>query len=105
MDKVLLSLGLARRAGKLNFGADAVLEDIRTKKARLVLIASDASEGTKKRLTDKSIFYGIEYENISYTCKELGAALGRPLCACAAVCDENFAGMYRQAKPKTAEVN
>ena len=105
MDKVLSAIGLARKAGKLVFGADAVIDEIRSKKARLTLIASDASESTIKRITDKSVFYGVKYEIIDYTRKELGSALGKPLCACAAVCDGNFAEMYRQAKLKTAEVN
>ncbi len=105
MDRVLSALGLARKAGKLVFGADAVVGAIRDKKAFLVVITRDASETTKKRINDKSVFYGAKCEIINYTTRELGSALGKPLCACAAVCDGNFAEMYRQAKLKTAEVS
>ncbi|MDD4124419.1 MAG: ribosomal L7Ae/L30e/S12e/Gadd45 family protein [Eubacteriales bacterium] len=105
MDKILSALGLCRKAGKLPFGTDAVLKEIRVKKARLVLIAFDSSDSTKKCITDKAVFYGVKYEIINYTRKELGSALGKPHCACAAICDDNLAEMYQMAKLKTAEVN
>ncbi len=42
-DKFLNSLGLARRAGKLSAGHDDVKYSLRNNKARVVVIAKDAS--------------------------------------------------------------
>lgn len=105
MDKVLSALGMARKAGKIALGFDSVVLALRGKKARLTLVAADASDSTKKRVADKAAFYEVPCEIINYTRRELGKAFGKPPCACAAVCDGNFAEMVRQAKLKTAEVN
>lgn len=47
--KVLSYLGLARRAGKTASGEFQTEESVRKGKARLVIIASDASDNTKKK--------------------------------------------------------
>jgi len=53
-------IGLARRAGKLIWGEDTVLEAIRSGKAQLVLIAGDASDNTKKLFNDKCSYYRVK---------------------------------------------
>lgn len=60
MDKLAGILGIARSARKISYG-EQVLNDIRCKKAYLVLIAVDASENTKKKLIDKCTYYQINY--------------------------------------------
>lgn len=47
-DKILSMLGLARRAGRLSMGHDAVIGSVRAKKAKLVLVCAEISQGTKK---------------------------------------------------------
>lgn len=47
-DKILSMLGLARRAGRLSMGHDAVIGSVRAKKATLVLVCAEISQGTKK---------------------------------------------------------
>lgn len=42
-------LGLANRARKLISGEELVVREVRKQKAKLVLLASDASENTKKK--------------------------------------------------------
>lgn len=65
-NKLINMLGLAKRAGKLSGGETAVLEAIRSGKAELVLIATDASDNTKKMFNDKCTYYGVPvYECIS----------------------------------------
>lgn len=49
-DKLALSLGLVRRAGKLTVGAPLVLDDLRRNKAKLVILASDVSENGAKKI-------------------------------------------------------
>jgi ribosomal protein L7Ae-like RNA K-turn-binding protein len=105
MDKVLQAIGLCKKAGKLTFGADGVVDAIRAKKAKVVIVAADASQNTVKKITDKATFYGINCEIVNYTQKELGRAIGKQVCAAVAICDDNMAKMYSAAKLKTAEVN
>ncbi len=50
MDKLYNALSLAKRAGALTVGFDAVCEAAQKKEAALVLLASDTSEGTVKRV-------------------------------------------------------
>lgn len=47
-DKILSMLGLARRAGRLSMGHAAAIGSIRSKKAKLVLVCAEISQGTKK---------------------------------------------------------
>ena len=91
MDKVLGMIGLARRAGVLYAGIDIALDAIKSRRAKLVIIAADASQGTKKTVTDSCRFYKTEYAE--YSDKEaLGRCIGRESCAVAAICDAGMAG-------------
>lgn len=56
-NKLLSLLGLAAKARKLVFGTDLCRDEIRRGKLPLVIIASDASENTKKRISDACSFY------------------------------------------------
>lgn len=77
MNKLLGIMGLAKRAGLLTSGAEAVLEGIRNKKAKTVYICSDASDNTKKRFCDSCNYYGIEYCILSCKMTELSSAIGK----------------------------
>ena len=83
-------LGLARRAGKLEIGDEAVKGSCGRNLAKLLLIASDASERT--RATFESIAEGSELPcvTVSETREEIGNALGKRPSAIVAVCDSGF---------------
>ena len=49
-DRLLSFLGICRRAGKLVIGNDPVKESIETEKALLVILASDISQNTLKKI-------------------------------------------------------
>jgi ribosomal protein L7Ae-like RNA K-turn-binding protein len=53
-------LGMAARAGKLVYGAQAVDAAIKNRKARLVVVDGGASDSTKKSFTDACNYYRIE---------------------------------------------
>jgi ribosomal protein L7Ae-like RNA K-turn-binding protein len=53
------NLGLAMRAGKLATGEEAVLNAIRSGDAKLVILAEDASENTRKKYNDKCNSYEV----------------------------------------------
>ena len=88
-------LGFAMRAGKIILGADRVASALPEKgngAVRLVLLAADASDGTKKRLTYKCEFYKKEIIVIPLKAEELGARLGKLFApAVLAITDDRFA--------------
>lgn len=93
-------IGLARRAGKLVIGDESCMKAIRSGKAFLVLLASDASEGTVKRYADKCTFYKTELR-IPGNRIELGNAIGRAEQVAIAVIDRGFADGIRSCMEKS----
>lgn len=81
-------LGLAMRARKLVTG-DKLIPGIQNQSVKLVLIASDASDNTKKKLTDKCSYYGIEWLMIEDS-NELSHAIGKVNRMAVGVIDEGF---------------
>ncbi|MDR3311040.1 MAG: hypothetical protein LBS90_06800 [Oscillospiraceae bacterium] len=96
-DKTLSLLGLARRAGCLEIGGEAVNAAVRHGRAMLVLTASDASEGTKRRARGCAAGGGAEYIELERTKFELGAAIGRGETATVAVCGAGMADGIRKS--------
>ena len=60
MNKALNTLGISACARKISYG-ETLLKDIKSKKVSLVVVASDASDNSKKRLIDKCNFYKCKY--------------------------------------------
>ena len=90
-------IGLAARARGLVIGTNQVLEAVRNKKAKLVLIASDVSDNTYKNLTDKSAYYNVCAEQTDITTEELGRAVGHSNTAAIAITNENFVIAYKKS--------
>lgn len=82
-------LGLAARARKISTGETA-LASIRSKKAKLVIIASDASANTQKKFKDKCTFYEVPYGFIESSVM-LSHAIGQNNRMVVAILDEGFA--------------
>lgn len=90
--KLLGMLGLARKAGKISAGTEQVCLDMRSGKAKLVVVASDISEVTRKRILSKADFYHIRCYECDITMMELSDAIGKDFNAAAvSVKDVNFA--------------
>ena len=89
-EKLLNLLGLAQRAGRLASGGEAAEGCIRSGKAALVLLASDASEGTRKRYEDMARFRKVELCTV-LTKEKLGASIGKAERSAVAVADAGFA--------------
>ena len=88
-DKVLSLLGIAEKGRKLASGEFQTLEAVKSGKAKLVILAQDASDNTRKKFTDKCTYYGVNL--ISYSDKTgLGAAIGKDLRSVLAVCDKGL---------------
>jgi ribosomal protein L7Ae-like RNA K-turn-binding protein len=89
-NKVYGLLGLSARAGKISFGTEAVLEGIEKNKVKLVIIAEDTSEKTKKKIIESCKSSNIEYlifGNIFSNSK----AIGKVNKAIIGIIDKNFA--------------
>ena len=102
MDKALHLLSLARRAGRVALGYDAVAEAVQKRKALLVLLSSALSERTRRNVTricEGSVplrMIATEPETIA---KYLGKAVG-----VIAIADPNLAAAIDKALP-TAQTN
>ena len=93
MDKrILSSLGLCSKAGKLIFGVPMIIEAMQKgKKTYLVLEAGDTSDNTHKKITDKCSFYGVEKIRIDADGGELASRIGKSSSlAAVAITDESF---------------
>ena len=90
-------IGLAARARAIAIGTNNVLDAVRSKTAKLVLIANDVSENTKKNLTDKTAYYSVKAEITDITAQELGRAVGHSNTAAIAFTDLNFIKAYEKS--------
>lgn len=84
-------LGLANRARKVISGEELTIKEIRSGKAKLVLLAGDASANTEKKVTDKCAYYKVPLLKVENR-ELLGKAIGKEARVVAAVLDTGFAG-------------
>ncbi|MCE4956739.1 L7Ae/L30e/S12e/Gadd45 family ribosomal protein [Macrococcoides caseolyticum] len=89
-DKLMNLLGLSMRARKLVTGEELVINEVRNKKCKLVILARDAGPNTTKTVTNKCgsfnvplVQYGTRYE--------LGYALGKSERVTLGIMDAGFA--------------
>ena len=97
MDKALSYLALARKAGFAELGEEPVGAAARLGHARLVIVASDASDHTWRRA--KSFVAGTEQIclKVPYSKDQLGEAIGRTALAMAAFTDPALALAFIKA--------
>ena len=94
-NRALSMLGLAEKARKVVSGEFSVENVFRAYKAYLVIVATDASDNTKKNFSDMCRYYGCELRFYG-TKDELGYAIGKQFRASVAVLDENLAKAIAQ---------
>ncbi len=75
--KLLSLLGLAKKAGKLSLGHDAVMDALARRKAHLIVLAADASERVEREMKREIAFWqsSIPLIRISETMEQIGYAL------------------------------
>lgn len=88
--KVLGTLGLAMKAGNVVSGEFMTEKAIRDGMARLVIVAADASDNTKKKFRDSCKYYRIPYAEFGDK-DTLGNAIGKEFRASLAITDKGFA--------------
>lgn len=77
------------RAGALITGTDLVLNGVRSRKVKMVLIDALISEKTLKKIIDKCKFYNVCYIKLSDDC-DLGAIIGNSSRKVIGITDSNF---------------
>lgn len=97
MDKALNYLALGRKAGRLELGEEPVGAAARAQKARLVVVAKDASDHTWRRALSFVAGTGQQCIRVEYTKDQLGQAIGRTDLALAAFTDPALALAFVQA--------
>ena len=89
MQKIKFALSLAQKAGKIASGDMGVEMAVRKHKAKLLIIAEDAAESTKKFLYSLAKNKSVPtYEML--TKEELGGAIGKAPRASLVILDKNF---------------
>ena len=91
VDKTLGLLSVARKAGKLQTGEETVGAMIFERRARLIVLASDAGAAVVRRVKTRIEGTRQRYLQLSYDKQTLGLALGRPSVAVAAFTDVSLA--------------
>ena len=94
-NKVFGWLGLARKAGKLVAGDALCEEAITRRRARLVVMATDAGPNTRERFETMCAKARVDLLPFG-TKEELGHRLGRDTYAVVAVLDRSFADQIRR---------
>ena len=98
--KILSSLGLCAKAGKLVRGVPMICETLRKSgksKIYLVIEASDTSENTHKKLNDKCNFYKADKIRIDSDGEALASAVGKSgSIGAVAITDEGLSDMVKK---------
>ena len=100
MDKALNYMALARKAGRIELGEEPVGAAARAQKARLVVVAADASDHTWRRA--KSFVAGTQQQciKVPFSKDLLGMAVGRSCLAIGAFTDPALALAFVKALPQ-----
>ena len=97
MDRALNYLALARKAGLVELGEEPVGAAARANHARLVIVASDASDHSWRRALSFVDHTGQQCLRVGYTKVELGIAIGRQELAMAAFTEPGLALKFVEA--------
>lgn len=102
---ILSLLGLSLRGGRLAVGEEPVEAVARARDARVLLLASDAAEGTRRRCEHFARAGDCLWLQVPFTKAELGRALGRTAVAITAVTDVGLAAalLHRLAELDPAQ--
>ena len=89
-DIVLSMLGMAAKAGKIESGEFSTEKAVKGGRGRLVIVAEDASDNTKKMFTNMCKYYKVPFV-VFGTKEELGHWIGKAYRASICILDEGFA--------------
>ncbi len=90
-------LSLARKAGRIEVGEEPTGAAARAQHARLVILASDAPDNTRRRARNFISGTSQQLITVPFTKEEIGAALGRSVVSMAAITDPTLALAFVKA--------
>ena len=93
-DNALNLLGIAKKAGMLEIGADSVGTCARSRKARLIISASDASGNSLRASENCAAASHAVFLTVPYTKAELGEVIGRGNPGMLAITDIGMASAF-----------
>ena len=96
-------LGLALRGGNLAVGEEPAAESCKARRAWLVMSAADAAQNSIDRAGRMAELGGVPWVRLPWDKETLGHALGRKLCAVAALNDRGLAGAFAEKLVLTDE--
>ena len=99
MSNALNYLGLARKAGLVELGEEPVCDCARQMHARLIIVASDATDHTWRRAKNVAAGDAQQLLRVPFTKEEMGRMVGRGELALAAFTDAPMALAFVQALP------
>lgn len=93
-EKALNLLGLMRKANAVQIGEIDTGAAARAGSAKLLILASDASDNAKSRAKGFVYGKGIPLITVPFQKEEISAHVGKSGCSMAAVCDLGFADFF-----------
>ena len=111
LKKQLSAIGMCMRARKLLLGPDIVCDAMRAysfkkrgERVYVVIEASDTSENTHKKLTDKCAYYEVPHIRLSVDMSTLSEAVGKIRSVAAiGITDENLYRLFCAADKKNKQ--
>lgn len=94
MDNCLMLLGLSKKAGFLEVGEDCVSGSVQEIRARCIMSAADASDGSKRKASFLAEESRVPHIILPYTKAELGMAVGRGTPGMLAITDVGMAANF-----------
>jgi len=88
---ILMTLGLARRAGKVTYGEVSCKDAIRSTHVALVILSEDCGASTRRTFERICQEANIPILNINVTKQVLGSAIGKSMCSVVTVNNKGFA--------------
>ncbi len=97
MSKALNYLGIARKSGGIETGEDNSSGLVKAGKARVLLVASDTSEGAKRRAEGYVYETNTPLVELPFTKDEIAGITGKNGCSMAAITDLGLAAAFLKA--------
>ena len=95
MDKVLSFLGIAKKAGKVVTGTDAVCDKMAKGEIYFIFTALDSSAATIDKMEHKAFYYQIPF-NKTYTTNELNSSIGSANIKVIGITDASFGEGFKK---------
>ena len=97
MSKALNYLGIARKSGGIETGEDNSSGLVKAGKAKVLVVASDTSEGAKRRAEGYVYETNTLLVEVPFTKDEIAGITGKSGCSMAAITDLGLAGAFVKA--------